>query len=318
MREVPFVAPAGVPSGVEVGSLAALAARLPRRSLETPQRPAFHHLLAPSVGVLRHAVDFVDHAVPPGSWLWVRPGQVQQWHDMTGTDGAVVFFETDFLDAATAAAAHLDDPYGAAVHTPAPRDAEALRLAAEHLRHEFDALGRMPLEPHTAALRHLLAVLVLRLSHLARPAAGPAVEHDETFLRFRDAVERDFARSRRVEEYARALGYSPRTLTRAAYAATGLGAKEFVDRRVVLEAKRVLAHSDASVARIAAQLGFSSPTNFGKFFQHRTGHTPLGFRSAVRGRHDTVEAEAEAETGTGTGTGTGTAEGTGRGRGEGK
>lgn len=60
----------------------------------------------------------------------------------------------------------------------------------------------LPLDVHTAALRHLLAVLVLRLAHLTTPAGSPALEPDPTYLRFRDAVERDFARTRRVEHYA--------------------------------------------------------------------------------------------------------------------
>ncbi|MGH1551462.1 hypothetical protein ACRAWF_02475 [Streptomyces sp. L7] len=116
-----------------------------------------------------------------------------------------------------------------------------LDLAAEHLSHEFRALGQLPLEAHMAALRHLLAVPVLRLAHLTVPADGSAPEPDETYLRFRDVVERNFTRTRRVEDYARMLGHSARTLARATLTGAGLSAKEFVDRRVVLEAKRLLA-----------------------------------------------------------------------------
>jgi AraC-like DNA-binding protein len=63
-----------------------------------------------------------------------------------------------------------------------------------------------------------------------------------------------------------------------------VGAKEFIDRRVVLEAKRLLAHGNQSAARVAAQLGFSSATNFSKFFHQRTGQSPIAFRATVRGR----------------------------------
>nr|WP_276508638.1 helix-turn-helix transcriptional regulator [Modestobacter muralis] len=90
-------------------------------------------------------------------------------------------------------------------------------------------------------------------------------------------------RRRRVEDYARELGYSPRTLSRASLAATGVGAKEVLDRRVVLEAKRLLAHTDRSAAQVGAQLGFSSATNFSKYFHQRTGTSPIVFRAQVRG-----------------------------------
>ncbi|MFE0508401.1 helix-turn-helix domain-containing protein [Streptomyces sp. NPDC058964] len=284
IREVPFAAPAGVPSGVEVMSFALLRARLPATSMTGPQRPSFHHLLTPTRGVLRHSVDFTGHLLRPGAWLWVRPGQVQQWHRMDDTEGTAVLFETEFLDAATAATARLDDPYAPAALEPDAHDAARLRMACDHLAQEFHSFGRLPLTAHIAALRHLLAVLVLRLSHLTTPADRPQTALDETFLRFRDAVEQGFARSRRVEDYAGALGYSPRTLTRATKTAAGIGAKDFIDRRLVLEAKRLLAHGDQSAAQISQHLGFSSATNFSKYFQQRTGQSPIAFRTAIRGQ----------------------------------
>ena len=125
---------------------------------------------------------------------------------------------------------------------------------------------------------------MLRLAHLTVPAGSPAPEPDETYLRFRDAVEQHFTRTRRVEDYAHLLGYSPRTLARATLTAAGLSAKEFVDRRVVLEAKRLLAHSDRTAAQVAAQLGFANPSQFSKYFLHRVGRSPIDFREVVRGR----------------------------------
>ncbi|MFJ4935687.1 helix-turn-helix domain-containing protein [Streptomyces pseudovenezuelae] len=282
--EVSFEAPAGTPAGVEVLPLPELRRRVPVERLTAPQRPDFHHLIAVTGGTLWHTVDFTAYALEPGSWLWVRPGQVQQWGDLTHAEGTLVLFREDFLDPATAAGALVADPHAPVLRRPLPEDAQALRLAADHLAAEFRALGRLPLEIHTAALRHLLAVLVLRLAHLTAPVGSPVPEPDATYLRFRDAVERDFARTRRVEDYAVALGYSARTLARATLAAAGLGAKEFIDRRVVLEAKRLLAHSDQSAARIADRLGFSSATHFNKYFHQRTGQTPIAFRDTVRGR----------------------------------
>ncbi|MFE2423787.1 helix-turn-helix domain-containing protein [Streptomyces hokutonensis] len=281
--EISFAAPAGTPAGVEVLSLAGLRDRVPGERLAAPQRPDFHQLIALTGGTLWHTVDFTAYALEPGSWLWVRPGQVQQWGDPTRAEGILILFRQDFLDPATTAGARTEDLHAPVLRRPLPQDARALRLAADHLAAEFKALGRLPLEIHTEALRHLLAVLVLRLAHLTAPAGSPAPEPDATYLRFRDAVERNFARTRRVEDYAEALGYSGRTLARATLAAAGLGAKEFIDRRVVLEAKRLLAHSDHSAARIADRLGFSSATHFNKYFHQRTGQTPIAFRDTVRG-----------------------------------
>ena len=299
-REIPeisFAPPAGTPAGVEVLPLTELRHRVPGERLTAPQRPDFHHLITLTGGTLWHTVDFTAYALEPGSWLWIRPGQVQQWGDLTHADGTLILFRQDFLDPATAAGARTEDPHAPILRRPLPDDARALRLAGAHLTAEFHALGQLPLEIHTAALRHLLAVLVLRLAHLTGPVGSPAPDPDTTYLRFRDAVEADFARTRRVEDYAEALGYSARTLSRATLASAGLGAKEFIDRRVVLEAKRLLAHSDRTAARIADRLGFSSATHFNKYFHQRTGQTPIAFRDTVRGHAPSTPSTPSTQAG---------------------
>lgn len=283
--EVAFSAPAGRPAGVEVMTLAELRDRADACALAVPHRPGFHHLLAVDTGHLAHTVDFRPYELRAGDWLWVRPGQVQHFGDLTGAEGVLVLFESGFLDPATATAARLEDWYGPAVRHPEDAAGEAARAALDHLHREFGALCGLPLEAHLDVLRHLLSVLVLRAAHLVRDAAEDAGDcaATATFLRFRDAVERDFTVSRRVADYARALGYSPRTLSRATEAAAGTGAKEFIDRRVVLEAKRLLAHGDLPAAGIARRLGFEDATNFSKYFLHRAGITPIAFRESVRG-----------------------------------
>jgi AraC-like DNA-binding protein len=85
-----------------------------------------------------------------------------------------------------------------------------------------------------------------------------------------------------VSQYADRLGYSARTLNRLARANTGLSAKQLIDERVVLEAKRQLSHANASVAEIAELLGFDDASNFSSYFRRHTGTTPAAFRVTSR------------------------------------
>ncbi|WP_373301410.1 helix-turn-helix domain-containing protein [Streptomyces djakartensis] len=62
-----------------------------------------------------------------------------------------------------------------------------------------------------------------------------------------------------------------------------------MDRRAGQEAKRLLADSDRSAARIAGRLGFSGANHFSRYFHYRTGtstnhptgRTPITFRETV-------------------------------------
>ena len=95
---------------------------------------------------------------------------------------------------------------------------------------------------------------------------------------FRSTVEREFRRWHLVGPYARYLGYSPKTLDRACRAAAAMTAKRVIVERIVLEAKRLLAHSQLPVAAISVELGFDEATNFVKYFRRETGTTPHQFR----------------------------------------
>ncbi|MEV0382631.1 helix-turn-helix domain-containing protein [Nonomuraea sp. NPDC050643] len=283
--------PAAGAVGVEVMPIAELRRRLHRhggadgaRDAEgagRAQRPDFHLLLMVEQGLLWHMVDFADYAVTDSTLLWVRPGQVERFGDLGAAIGTLVLFQPDFLDPATAADVRLDDPFGRTLWQITGEDAAALHRALDHLAHEYGTTP-MPAPTRSAILQRLLAVLLLRLTQATAPVGTLPAEHAETFQRFRAAVETDFTRARDVGHYARALGYSPRTLTRAALAAlaaAGVGAKEFIDRRVVLEAKRLLAHGDQPVAAVGTHLGFLDTSNFVKYFVQRAGTTPATFRS---------------------------------------
>ena len=280
--ELGFAPPSGTPSGLEALSLSRLRSRMDQAMSGVPRRRTFHQLLTLESGRLRSNVDFTEHLLTPGRWLWVRPGQVHWWGDVRMAEGTLVLFEPDFLDPATAAAAHLDDPFAAVVFQPAEPDRHLLGDAMTLLDRSFSGSGRLPLEVHQSVLRHLLAALVLHLAHLGPVADDPAAEHSVAYLRFREAVELGLTRTRRLEDYALALGYSARTLSRATQAAVGVNAKDFIDRRTILEAKRMLAHSDRTAAQIATHLGFTSATNFSKYFIGRTGTTPIAFRTSLR------------------------------------
>ncbi|MFI5844505.1 helix-turn-helix domain-containing protein [Catenuloplanes sp. NPDC051500] len=238
--------------------------------LGPPQRPTFHHLLTLDRGTLHHTVDFTRYELTPGSWLWVRPGQVQQWGDLGDVDGLLILVEPAFIDATHT---------GPTVYDFSAEDHRRLTASAGHLAGVFADPGSLPLDVRQAVLRQLLAVLITQLTHLGAPHTEAVP--DTVYVRFRDALERDFTRTHRLDDYARTLGYSARTLSRATQAAAGVNGKEFIDRRIILEAKRLLVHSDRTAAQIAARLGFTSATNFTKYFHLRTGHTPIAFRTGL-------------------------------------
>ncbi|GHF70781.1 transcriptional regulator [Streptomyces mashuensis] len=283
---VPYRPAPGAPPGIEVLTLARLAERAAAHGddLHRPSRPAFHLLIVVRVGTVRCSVDFTTHDVTSGDWLWVRPGQVVRFCSAAeGAEGAVVVFPSGFLSGSTVALSGADDHTRCRSITPSPAHAAFLDRVLGALEDGYAAPpAGMPPAAHIEAMRHLLSALLVRLAH-AEPSPAPAATENEAFRRFQGEVEKSFARTRRVEDYAALLGYSPRTLTRATRSAAGCGAKQFIDDRVLLEAKRLLVHTTLSPSAVGDRTGFDHATAFSAFFRRHTGLTPTAFRRRAVG-----------------------------------
>ncbi|MET8449299.1 AraC family transcriptional regulator [Streptomyces sp. NPDC005209] len=269
--------------GMQVGPMGAGRTWHVDAPLHRVHRIDFHVVMLFDDGPVRHMVDFAEHEARAGDLLWIRPGQVHRFSRTSEYRGTVLTMQPGFLPRATVEATGLyryDLP--PLLHPDEARLA-ALRAALAQLRREYEDTTTLPLTLHTAVLRHSLTAFLLRLSHLAASSAEAARQQaDTTFTLFRDAVEKGFATNHSVSAYADALGYSRRTLVRAVRAATGETPKGFIDKRVVLEAKRLLAHTDMPVGRVGAAVGFPDAANFSKFFQLHTGQTPVTFRAELR------------------------------------
>ncbi|MGQ4516568.1 helix-turn-helix domain-containing protein [Streptomyces sp. DW26H14] len=280
VRQVRYLPPPSAGFGVEVLGFDRLRAMDPGHGRGALQRPDFHVLALVRSGAGRHTADFVDHALRERSVVWVRPGVVHRWTDVERVDGPLILFEQDFLAGTGIAVEAAQDPFAPTTWRLDEARWELGLRAADHLGHEHAMSVARPALVSPPVLAHLLAALVLRtLPPEPAPRAGTVAGDRTVFRRYRAAVEEQFAHRHRVADYARGLGYSPRTLARAVRAATGLGAKQFLDQRLLLEARRLLAYTDLPVARCAERLGFEDAANFTTFFQRQSGSPPSRWRA---------------------------------------
>ncbi len=281
VRKIRFENPRLGRVGVEVLTLETLRERA-GAALALPERPEFHLLLLVRAGRARHMVDFVEHELRHGTVVFVRPGQVQQWRMQPALQGLLVLISGEAL-APSIARAEVDMKLLSLDAWPtASRPSQTLFLEAaadvERMSADIERFEGSAIE--AAIIRHALLALLLRLARELRAGeeatpASRAAEIHRLFLRELDA---GFHKRLSVLDYARRIGYSESTISRACVAAAGRTAKQIVDLRIALEAKRLLVHSQATVAQIGYQLGFAEPTNFVKFFRRMEGTTPQEFR----------------------------------------
>ncbi|MEX3104982.1 MULTISPECIES: AraC family transcriptional regulator [unclassified Streptomyces] len=270
IHDLQCMAPEGPVPGFEIGPLEELRGRVPEGVLERFNRVDFHTVTLITEGRGEHTVDFVSYDCAPGTLLWVRPGQVQRFGPRGKLKGTHLRFAPAFPPPFPGSESLLAPWRRQTAHTT--NDVSLTPLTREYARPA----------PSREILRHLLAAVLLHIDRLPHPASDPRDSND-TYARFRAALEAAYPTDHRVDQYAARLGYTVRTLTRACQSATGRTAKQIIDDRIALQAQRLLAHTEQPISTIAHTLGFGETTNFSKFFTRMTGVVPGDFR-VVHGR----------------------------------
>jgi len=126
--------------------------------------------------------------------------------------------------------------------------------------------------------RAALLTLTRRLDQIDAELGG----HNSLSLpmrKFRELIEQHYREHWTVERYAEELGLSPDRLNRQAKGSFDTNAKALIAQRLILEAKRRLIYTRASLDEIAYELGFKDPAYFSRSFKRAVGRAPGQFRA---------------------------------------
>jgi AraC-like DNA-binding protein len=154
---------------------------------------------------------------------------------------------------------------------PAPSEADELErfFGARHTTWSADA-SSFELGADAAAIPLLTSSAAV---HARVLALLPRSEDDA----LRAAIRRWLARGAAIEDVARALELTPRTLQRR-LARNGRTYRALRDEVALEEARWLLADPARSIAEIATRLGFADPSTFTRAFTRWSGTSPARFR----------------------------------------
>jgi AraC family transcriptional regulator, transcriptional activator of pobA len=153
--------------------------------------------------------------------------------------------------------------------------AQAVQLSINIFERKDDRLYSSILKDSCNAL---VGLLVSKYLEQSEPAAGLS-RFEIVTKQFRQALEVNFLKYKRPSDYANLLNISAPYLNECVKTVTGLPVSYHIQQRVILEAKRMLYHSDKSVKEISAELGFEDYPYFSRLFTKVTGMTALTFRN---------------------------------------
>jgi len=255
------------------------------------QNPHYHDFFQVSLvrgnGTLMH--DFREHGIHGPTLFFLRPGQVHTIGVRDQLSGTVISFTQEFFDHRTPPPSLLYElPFfspGAAVPWLTLDEEQERRFSGmfAELQSEFDAALPGAAEALRAML-HIVFVRTARLYSTAHPA-GLASRGSLLARQFCLEVERHFREWPSLSPYAKQLAVSVNHLNEMVSEHTGHAAGDLIRQRRLLDAKRLLLHSDLSISEIGYQLGFDDPSYFSRFFRRYADRTPAQFREEIREKY---------------------------------
>ncbi len=238
-----------------VASMAIIAGfRIPRVPTEwAPHSHALHELVWVRGGTLTSRVGDRVFTVSEGHGLWMPAGMVHGGRATAGAEFHDAFFAPDRTPFAFAE----------------PKTIAMTPLLESLLAH----LSRADLDAAARARAESVVFDVLRPSERQFALQLPG---DPRIDAIAEALLEDPGDGRSLEEWARSLGISDRTITRAFRHATGLS---FAQWRQMLRAHRALAllSEGFDVMSVSEVLGYAQPSSFIAAFRRVMGTTPGAF-----------------------------------------
>ncbi|TGD77638.1 helix-turn-helix domain-containing protein [Hymenobacter wooponensis] len=115
--------------------------------------------------------------------------------------------------------------------------------------------------------------------HLTTEVTDQQTELD-FFRKFTRLVEEHYKVKHTVADYADLLCMAPKTITHKFNRLRLPQPNEVIKNRIMLEAKRLLAHTSLTAKEIAYTLGYDDPAYFSRLFMTKTGESPSSFRAS--------------------------------------
>ncbi|AZA86070.1 helix-turn-helix domain-containing protein [Chryseobacterium shandongense] len=124
----------------------------------------------------------------------------------------------------------------------------------------------------------ILILRCIRASKITKEPGLPADHKKEVVTKFSELVNHFYKELKTTAPYAEKLNITPNYLNALIKQHLALSAGQFIKNRVILEAERLLLHTNLSVTEISYELGFTDNSHFGKYFKSVTKKSPKIYR----------------------------------------
>jgi AraC family transcriptional activator of pobA len=255
-----------------------------KNNMARPHRTGFYHIYWVRENGACHVVDFSQIKLPENTLLFLNKDTVQTFDAKKPLPAKAILFTQAFFGTTAGDfkflkdSALFNDLFTLSTVNISDADLETFKMLFFMMEREA---SKSQDEHQARILQSLLYSFLLHAERVKQTESFSDMKKSadrDYLLLFRDLLEVHFKTNKQVKFYSSELHVTERRLNQAASKTLGKTVKQAIDERVILEAKRLLAHTSNSIKKIAFMLGFEEPTNFIKYFKKHTSCTPVEFR----------------------------------------
>ncbi len=228
------------------------------------------------------SIDQYRYPIKSGTILFSSPGQVRYWDFEVVPRGYVLIFEEDFLNRFLFDLQFINDlRYFNNYHNPPKYDLDTadegyLTKLMLNIEQEISTFSRNDQYILQALLYQTLVWLNRKYSAIYQTSYSET--SNRYISQYTKLIDKSFKENHSVSFYADKLNITSGHLNDLCKSHLGKSAKQYIQYRIILEAKRLILYTDLQIEEIASELNFDDSSYFIRKFKQITGFTPLSFR----------------------------------------
>ncbi len=262
--------------------------RMKHGESDIPHRHDYYTIIFFEKGEGTHIVDFTEYQIEDNTIYFIFPGQMHQVIPTSEPKGWTMKFTDEFLIANSISdklinGIYLFNEFG---QSPPLSINEVQMSVYLNIISQIDYFSES-LESYTqeaiGALMKLFFIQSNNHCSLQKNDNPQLMETTNQLLHlFKQLLNKHYTSMHMVSDYASKLNVTADYLNKTVKSITGKSAKDHIQSKIIIEAKRSLLFSEISSKELAYELGFEESAHFNNFFKKITAQTPSEFRVLAR------------------------------------
>lgn len=252
--------------------------------VDEPHRHNYYTVLIINQAKGKHKIDFNTYELSKKQIFFVAPGQVHQVIEEEKSYGFVMTFSNQFLLENSIPISFIDSlnlfqNYGQSPPlVPSKDQFGTIEDFTKNIYKLYESQEKMKI----LSIGSFLKLLLIECNNICSifPIESELDISGNNLIRsFKKYVDKYYKKEHSTTFYANELHITPDYLNRIIKSKIGKTAKEYIQSKIIIEAKRLLYFTNLSNKEIGYELGFNEPANFSAFFKKETQLSPSNFKN---------------------------------------